>query len=137
MKKIPSAQHIAFSFFVQTSTALVLVFALHLWVLKTLEFPLFENRLVLAYVLNYSLALCIFFCLFWLRKKYKEQLGFLYMAGSFLKFAVFFIFFYPFYKADGSTSKLEFSAFFIPYLTSLLTETLALIKLLNLPKNKD
>jgi len=58
------------------------------------------------------------------------------MFGSFLKFAVFFIFFYPSYHSDGTISRLEFMAFFIPYIYALLIETLALIKLLNLPEKE-
>ncbi len=59
------------------------------------------------------------------------------MFGSFLKFAFFFIFFYPSYQADGDITRLEFMAFFIPYIFSLLIETMSLITLLNLPEKAE
>lgn len=53
------------------------------------------------------------------------------MAGSFLKFAVFFIWFYPVFKADGKIDSLEFATFFIPYVFCLLFETKKLSSVLN------
>lgn len=106
-------------------------FGIHLLVLKGLDFPLFENKIVLSYVINTLLAFVIFFSLFKLKDKYQAQIGFLFLFGSALKFLVFFIVFYPAYKADGDINKLEFAAFFIPYASSLIIETLFLSKLLN------
>lgn len=51
------------------------------------------------------------------------------MFGSLLKFAVFFIWFYPILQLDGNTKGPEFSLFFIPYLVGLLLETMALTKI--------
>ncbi|MCW9041083.1 MAG: hypothetical protein OQJ69_00570 [Flavobacteriales bacterium] len=53
------------------------------------------------------------------------------MALSMLKFVVFFIFFHPDYHEDGNVDKLEFSAFFTPYVVSLFLEIIVLIRLLN------
>jgi hypothetical protein len=66
-----------------------------------------------------------------MRNKYKSQLGFLFLAGSLLKFAVFFIVFYPIFKEDGQMSKLEFASFFVPYGMGLFLETISLSKWLN------
>ncbi|WP_298901072.1 DUF6168 family protein [uncultured Psychroserpens sp.] len=110
---------------------LVVVFGLHVLTLKYLEYPLFDNKIVLAYIVNGILAILIFAFLQKMKDKYKEQLGFLFIAGSLVKFAVFFILFYGAYKADGTISKLEFAAFFIPYLLSLIIETSSLAKWLN------
>ena len=109
---------------------LTLVFSCHIFVLHQFEFPLFENRIIAAYVLNYILAVGIYLTLFTLKTKMSEQLGFLYMGGSFVKFLFFFIFFYPYYKLDGGLDSLEFSAFFIPYLISLIFETIGVIEFL-------
>ena len=106
-------------------------FGIHLLVLKGLDFPLFENKIVLSYVINTLLAFVIFFSLFKLKDKYQAQIGFLFLFGSALKFLIFFVLFYPAYKADGDINKLEFAAFFIPYASSLIIETLFLSKLLN------
>lgn len=59
----------------------------------------------------------------------KSYIGFLFMFGSLLKFAVFFIWFYPILQLDGNTKGPEFSLFFIPYLVGLLLETMALTKI--------
>lgn len=119
------------SFSIKLIVVLSIAFAIHLFVLNFKSFPLFENKIILAYVVNAILAISIFGMLFKMKDKYKEQLGFLFLGGSAIKFVVFFIVFYPFYKADGSISKLEFAAFFVPYLLSLFLETFSLAKWLN------
>ena len=110
---------------------LSITFAIHILVLNMKELPLFGNQIVLSYVINTILAIGIFALLFFLKEKYKSQLGFLFMAGSALKFAVFFIVFQPIYKLDGEVSTLEFSTFFVPYVLCLIFETYSLSKLLN------
>lgn len=117
-----------------TLVLLVIVFIVHLFFLKINNFPLFANRIIESYLINGLLAIAIYAGLLFLKKKYFEQLGYLYMVGSFLKFSFFFIFFYPFYRADKVITKLEFSTFYIPYGVSLVLETYMLIKLL---KTKD
>lgn len=119
------------SFTVKLIVIITAAFALHLLILKYFEFPLFENKIVLSYVLNTILAIAIFGLLFKYREKVKDNIGFLFLAGSFLKFIAFFILIYPSYKADGDTSKLEFAAFFVPYLICLFVETSSLVKWLN------
>ena len=119
------------SFTIKAIVLLSLVFAIHLVVLNTLQFPLFENRIVLSYIVNLILIIIIFGILYLLKEKYKSQLGFLFLAGSFLKFAVFFILFYPFYKLDNTITELEFAAFFVPYVIGLILESVSLSKWLN------
>ena len=119
------------SFNVKLIVIITVAFTLHLLILKYFEFPLFENKIVLSYVLNTILAIAIFGLLFKYREKVKDNIGFLFLAGSFLKFIAFFILIYPSYKADGDTSKLEFAAFFVPYLICLFVETSSLVKWLN------
>jgi len=92
------------------------------------------NTLQLAYIINGLLAVFIFTALMFLKKKYNDQLGFLYMLGSFIKFGVYFLVFHPIFKEDGDITKLEFSIFFTPYLLSLIAETIDLIKVLNSPE---
>ena len=109
---------------------LSVVFGIHIFVLDQLGLPLFDNRIIAAYIINCALALLIYLSLLLLKNKMSEQLGFLYMAGSFIKFLFFFIFFYPFYKLDGGLDSYEFAAFFIPYVISLIFETLGVIEFL-------
>ena len=87
--------------------------------------------LQLSYLINGLLAIFIFSVLMILKKKYNDQLGFLYMLGSFVKFGAFFLIFYPIFKQDDIITKIEFGLFFVPYLISLLIETIDLIKILN------
>ena len=110
--------------------ALLLVFLIHVFALHQLNVPVFANRIIAAYLVNGALAVGIYLALFLLKTKMSEQLGFLYMAGSFVKFLFFFIFFYPYYKLDGSLDSYEFAAFFIPYVISLIFETFGVIKFL-------
>jgi len=119
------------SFAIKTVILLTVVFAIHLFVLNVLQLLLFENRIVLSYIVNLVLVIVIFGILYLLKEKYKSQLGFLFLAGSLLKFVVFFILFYPFYKLDNIITKLEFAAFFVPYVIGLIIESVSLSKWLN------
>jgi hypothetical protein len=96
-----------------------------------MELPLLDNKILLSYTVNLLLVVFIFGALYLLRQKFKAQLGFIFLFGSFLKFAVFFVVFYPFYKQDNDMSKLEFAAFFVPYALGLAMETFSLTKWLN------
>ena len=119
------------SFAIKATILLASAFCIHLAVLIALKLPAFENRIVLSYFVNLILVLLIFGLLYIFKEKYKSQLGFLFLGGSFLKFAIFFILFYPFYKRDNNISQLEFLAFFIPYTLGLIIETISLSKWLN------
>jgi hypothetical protein len=107
------------------------IFAIHLFILKSINKPIFDNFIVASYIVNAIMALLIYCTLFFLRKKYLDVLGFIFMAGSFLKFGVYFIFFLPQYRVDGEIIRLEATSFLIPYLTCLIVETFYLVKLLN------
>lgn len=120
-----------FSFIIKTILVLSVVFCVHLLILSVLQLPLFENRIILSYILNVILIITIFGILYMLKNKYRDQLGFLFLAGSFLKFAIFFIVFYRFYKLDGIISRVEFAAFFVPYIFGLILESVSLSKWLN------
>lgn len=111
--------------------ALGLSFAIHIAVLHFFDLPLFENRIVLSYAVNFVLAASIFYGLFHFKEKLKNSIGFLFMGGSFLKFVVFFLLFYPIYKSDGEIQKVEFAAFFAPYAIALVLETYFTSKMLN------
>lgn len=119
-----------FKFSLLLLALLTIVFSIHVAILNHLERPLFDNRIIAAYLINYFLAVLIYLTLFLLRNKMTDQLGFLYMGGSIVKFIFFFIFFYPFYKIDGKLDSFEFAAFFTPYVISLIFETLGSIKIL-------
>ena len=126
------------NFYIQLFLVLVVVFLIHIGILNFLELPLFDNKNVLSYVINYLLAAVIFTAIYRLKEKQKDNLGFLFIGGSFIKFLVFFLLFYPFFKADENIDKLEFSSFFVPYIVCLVIETTSLSKFLNkLYQNKE
>jgi hypothetical protein len=127
----PLFKHPVIGFGVKLSLLLMVVFGLQLAILYNLEKPLLADRIVLAYGLNFLLALIIFWTINQYKTRFKQALGFLFMAGSLLKFIVFFLFFYPFYKADELIQTTEFLAFFVPYAVSLIAETTVSVKLLN------
>lgn len=87
--------------------------------------------LLKSYVVNNVLAAVIFTFLFRWRKRHIEKLGFLFMAGTGLKFLTFFIVFYPIFHADGELTKDELVLFFVPYVLSTLVETVFLARILN------
>ncbi|WP_298505464.1 hypothetical protein [uncultured Maribacter sp.] len=122
---------ILYSFLIALSSTLILVFCIHVLVLKQLAKPLFGNMIISAYVINAILALVIFVVLYVFRNKWKNYLGFLFLGGSMLKFLIFFIVFNPVYKNDGAVETVEFAAFFIPYFLSLSFETLFTARMLN------
>ena len=65
---------------------LLLSFGAHLGILSLMNLPLFGNLIVLSYVVNAILAAVIFLLLYKFREKLKNQIGFLFMGGSLLKF---------------------------------------------------
>jgi len=112
-------------------TILAFSFGIHISLLHYMELPLFANKIVLSYIVNFVLAALIFYSLFHFKEKLKNAIGFLFMGGSFLKFIVFFILFYPLYKSDGDIQKIEFATFFVPYSIALILETYYTSKMLN------
>ncbi len=110
--------------------SLSVVFLLHTAALHFNHLPLFDNQIIKAYLVNYLLAVVIYTLLFFSRNKYPNYLGFFFMAGSFIKFLVFFIVFYPNYHFDGKIQIIEFAAFFVPYVICLIFETLGIIKII-------
>ena len=112
----------------------ILVAAIHFSVLDKLDLPLFDNRIVLAYIVNVFHAIAMFVLLYALRVKQEHNLGFIYMLGSLVKFGLFFLLFYPLYKTSGEIETVEFATFFTPYGVCLFIETFYLVKLLNAAK---
>lgn len=122
-------QFFQFSFIVLA--VCIVTFIAHLGILEYLDYPIFDNRIILAYSGNYILAITILYGLLNAPDRFKNSLGFLFMLGSVLKFVFFFLFFYPYYLEDGDISRTEFFAFFIPYSASLISETKLLINRLS------
>ena len=86
--------------------------------------------LVLSYGLNLVMAAAIYGGMLYLALKKNKYMGFIFLWGSALKFAIYFLVLQPLYLMDGSVSRVEFFYFFVPYLLSLVAETAAVVKLL-------
>lgn len=110
---------------------LLMLFYAQSWFLENHGHDFYTFQLVKSYVLNTIMALMVFFAIYIFRNKYRDLLGFFFLGGSLLKFALFFIFLYPSFIADGALERLEFLVFFVPYGFALVLETYFLVKLLN------
>ncbi len=122
--------HPVISFSLALIFSLALGFFVHTALLQNRGLPKDGNLIVLSYLINGVLAAVIYMSLFAFRYKLKNQMGFLFIAGSFLKFICFFLLFYPAYKEDGEMDRTEFAAFFVPYCISLVIETVFMAKML-------
>lgn len=120
-----------FKFFIRIVFFTGITFAIHLSILNYLELDLFAHKIILAYAFNILVAVGVFVLLYAFQKKLKDQLGFLFMLGSLIKFGLFFLLFYNAYKEDGNISRLEFLTFFTPYVITLIIEVYSLGKWLN------
>lgn len=109
---------------------LVVAFSVHIWFRGLMEMPILGDFLISCYILNFLVAFGIVALLQAFKEKLKYQIGFLYLGGSLIKFLVFFLFLYPEFKADGKIQTSEFAAFFVPYVLSLVLETIFLSKML-------
>ncbi|RMA65956.1 DUF6168 family protein [Ulvibacter antarcticus] len=119
------------AFIILLFLVIVLVFGVHLFILWTLELNLLDNRILLSYVLNYALAVIVLLVIQSHLNKQSLNTGFIFMAGSGVKFLIFFLIFYPFYQKDEIMQTAEFAAFFTPYAVCLILEVIYLSKLLN------
>lgn len=108
-----------------------IAFFIHLFINSSITNSVEFSQLFYSYWVNVLLACGVIVLLFVLRKRLKDQLGFIFMAASMLKFVFFFFLFYPEYNSDGDLSRLEFLTFFIPYVVCLIIESIILSKFLN------
>ncbi len=127
---IPFNQSLSrFTFFLGTSLGVAFCFHFLFLVTYITEYQFWD--IGVTYLINFFLGVGITYGLFKLRVKYAHSLGFIFMAGSMLKFLIFFLAIQPIYKADGHVSVLEFCFFFIPYAISLAFETMFISQILN------
>jgi hypothetical protein len=131
VKSIQRMNKTIFSFFTAISTVLLCVFALHSYLQIKMNNEAFSNNLILNYCFNYLLTIIFFGVLIYYKERKSEQLGFIFLFSSLLKFILFFFFIYPDIQALNGMKNLGFVSFFVPYSICLFTEIYFLIKLLN------
>ena len=118
-------------FTIVLAITLFVVFGIHYGYLVSYRPEVNVSQIAITYVVNFLMGWGVTFALYKLRVKYAHSLGFIFMAGSMLKFLIYFFTLHPLYKADGDVSALEFGFFFIPYGISLAFETLFISQILN------
>ena len=124
-------------FLIALGGSLTLSFCIHILFRQYKGLEVFGDLILPAYLFNFILACTILFVLFTFRQRLKLQVGFLFMGGSLLKFALFFVFFYPKFVADGVIASSEFAAFFVPYTIALFTDTFFASKMLTFLERED
>ena len=117
-------------FTIQLAVILLVVAGLHMAYFYANQITVSNITLLLCYGVNFFLALLIYLTLLKMAQEKSKYLGFAFLFGSALKFLAYFLIFDPLFKQDGDLSRVEFFMFFIPYLASLVAETLALVKLM-------
>ncbi len=120
-----------FKFSLQLIVTMLAAFLLHWIVLYFYNYSFQEAHLLSTYSSNTILALVIVGLILRFQHAVRNHIGFLFLAGSTLKIAVFFIVFRPLYMIDGEVSTLERIGFIVPYLISLFLETRSLVRFLN------
>ena len=119
-----------FLFVFQLLAVLLIIGLLHFAYLYANSISFVVSTLVFCYLVNFILALAIYFTLVKLVEDENKYVGFVFLFGSAFKFLAYFLIFDPLFKQDGHLSRVEFFLFFTPYLISLVVETVALVKLL-------
>ena len=88
--------------------------------------PIRTDFLIQSYAINTFLAIIALIILSWGINSKKENLSTFYLLTVALKLSVDFLFFAPYFKIDGITTRSEFFIFFVPYATGLLLEIIVL-----------
>ena len=95
------------------------------------------ENLTSLYLFNALIAIVVVCSAFLFRKKHKEYIAFYFFGGTIIKLLLFFVLIFPLYKQDNNISRIEFLSFFVPYLLTLLVETISLARLLSMANDKS
>ena len=120
------------SFLIALFVILFFTFILHIWFLEinNVEMDVPEDIYYLSYGLNALFVTIVIIVINLLKDRYPNEIGFLFIGSSFLKFVLYFMIFRPIFKADNIVNREEFMSFFIPAMICLITETIHIAKLL-------
>lgn len=101
---------------------------IHFWVIELLSLIRSTSIINLSYIFNGVFTLFLAATITVLRKKYKDQIGFIFLVGSFVKLGLFVVVI----KLYGfEMSKSVFLDFFVSYVISLVIEVYYVAKILN------
>lgn len=109
-------------------TAVTLTHSLLLW-----SYDLSPTTLYFweSYALNAGLTLAFLWGLLKAFDRLSHYVAWLFMAGSAVKFMLFFWLLWPLFQSDGTVDIFEKTTFLVPYGSSLILETRILIVKLN------
>lgn len=103
-------------------------YMLHVFIYRSMEPDPDFSLINFAYKFNFGITFIFTTTIIMASKQLKEQLGFIFMAGSFVKLGVFM---YLLKTGDFETGKEVFFHFFIPYALCVVLEILYVIRILN------
>lgn len=103
-------------------------YMLHAYIYRAMEPDPDFSLINFAYKFNFGITFIFTSTIILARKQLKEQLGFIFMAGSFVKLGVFM---YLLKTGGFETGKEVFLHFFIPYALCVVLEILYVIRILN------
>ncbi len=107
---------------------LVGVYLVHIWVVDFFSLTANITIVNLSYFFNSIYTLLLITLILILSKKFKDQIGFIFLAGSFLKLGVFVA---VTKLGDIEMDRSVFLDFFIPYVISLVLEVYYISRILN------
>ena len=115
------------SFLLFALVILSITFYIHVGFVSAVD----ESAMYKSYGVNLFLGVLVFVVIEFLKKKQTNILGFVFLAGSLLKFLVYFVYIYPLLTESGELTKPKFFMFFIPYSICLTLEIIFLVRLMN------
>lgn len=110
---------------------LLLAFFVHCYIIENLSAYPKDQNLGSYYVMNGVVSLSIGSIIIYISEKKSTYLGFVFMAGSLLKFLFYFILYYGQLVDDLTERKAQVLSFYVPYGLSLIVEVWYLIRHLN------
>tara|TARA_B100001093_G_scaffold520499_2_gene616967 strand:- start:85571 stop:85981 length:411 start_codon:yes stop_codon:yes gene_type:complete len=97
----------------------------------------FTYNLIDLYLFNALIAVLVIWLSVLFRKKHKDYIAFYFFGGTIVKLLLFFVLIFPLYKEENNVSRLGFLSFFVPYLLTLIVETISLVRLLSKVNDKS
>ena len=101
---------------------LLLAFSVHITIKHLIGEPIFSNKIIESYLMNFCLGSVSYIVLLLSFKRRLESLGYIFMYTSFAKFICFFLILKPDYSLDQNIDIGEFLTIMIPYGLTLIAE---------------
>ncbi|MFT6747440.1 MAG: hypothetical protein ACJAZ2_001793 [Glaciecola sp.] len=108
----------------------IVIWIIHFFALKNYGHNFEQIKMIVSYVLSFSLSSASFFILMFGSKKFADSLGFAFMWTSFIKFGVYLFVFKLVFVLDSEPRGVDLSMLLVPYLVTLFFEVYYIAKLL-------